>query len=116
MRGLKKLLGSRVLFSVALVLSQRSIAHADGWTPWGQVYIPNMIFGTASAKLATDGTNLFYSTLIDGIWRASLTDHQFSPMPLTGFPMWDATTNTNGFAVWNLAVAPHGTLLMSGSP
>ena len=90
--------------------------RADGWNYWGSVYIPNMQFGTQSAQLATDGTNLFYSTLIDGVYRAALADQYFSPMPLTGFPLWDANTNTNGFAVGNLAVAPHGTLLLSGAP
>ena len=91
-------------------------ARADRWNYWGQVSIPNMQFGTQSAQLATDGTNLFYSTLIDGVYRAALADQNFSPMPLTGFPIWDANTNTNGFAIGNLAVAPHGTLLLSGSP
>jgi hypothetical protein len=116
MRGLKKLVRARLLLSVALVWSQFSTARADGWTYWGQVSIPNLTYGTQSAKLATDGTNLFYSTLLDGVYRASLADHQFIPMPLTGIPIWDAVTNTNGYAVWNLAVAPHGTLLLSGSP
>jgi len=91
-------------------------AHADGWNYWGYVFIPNIQFGSQSAQLATDGTNLFYSTLVDGVYRAALADQNFSPMPLTGFPLWDPNANTNGFAVGNLAVAPHGTLLLSGTP
>src|ERR1039457_4657380 len=91
-------------------------ARADGWSNWGSVSIPNPQFGSVGAQLATDGTNLFYSTLIDGVYRAALADQKFSPMPLTGFPLWDANMNTNGFAVGNLAVAPHGTLLLSGTP
>lgn len=116
MRGLKQWVPTRLLLGVGLWLSQFSTARADSWTVWGQVYISNLTYGAASAKLATDGTNLFYSTLLDGVYRASLADHQFTPMPLTGIPMWDAVTNTNGYAVWNLAVAPHGTLLLSGTP
>lgn len=107
---------ARLLLSVGLLLSQFPTARADSWTPWGQVFIPNMIFGTQAANLATDGTNMYYSTLLDGVWRASFSDRQFSPMPMTGFPLWDASTNTNGFAVWHLAITPQGTLVLSGSP
>jgi len=100
---------------VALLLLVVS-ARADGWTGQGSVYIPNMQFGTQMAQLATDGTNLYYSTLVDGVYRSALPQLNFSEMPLTGFPLWDPVTNTNGFAVQNLAVAPLGTVLISGTP
>ncbi len=87
-------------------------AAADGWSQWAQVSGARAI----SAQLATDGTNMFYSTVLDGVYRAKLTDKNFSLMPMTGFPIWDANTNTNGFGVWNLAVTPSGQLLISGTP
>ena len=93
------------------------ISQAGGiWLPWGNITIPNLRGGYSSAQLASDGANLYYSTLLDGVWRASLTDRVFYPLPMTGFPLWDGTTNTNGFAVWNLATTPQGTLVIAGSP
>jgi hypothetical protein len=88
---------------------------ADGWVPFDVVTIPNMHFGTAGAQLATDGTNLVYSTVLDGVWRANL-GYPFASMPLTGFPQWDPNTNTNGFAVSHVAFTPQGTLVLSGTP
>ncbi len=89
--------------------------RGDGWSFWSSVPLGGG-FPTASAKLATDGTNIYYSTLLSGVWRASLADRSFTQMPLTGFPIWDGNTNTNGFAVWNLATTPQGTVVISGSP
>ncbi len=89
-------------------------ARADGWNYWGD--LPPLQYGSAANRFATDGTNLFYSSVLDGVFRASLADQNFSALPMTGFPAWDPTINSNGFAVWNLHVAPHGTLLISGAP
>ena len=97
---------------LALALTGR----ADNWSYWGQVSVPEMRFGTAGAQLATDGTNFYYSTVLDGVYRASLADGNFTAMPLTGFPLWDATTNKGGFAVTQIAATPQGTVVLSGSP
>jgi hypothetical protein len=86
-------------------------AHADNWNYWGQVLVTT----GAGPKLATDGTNIFYSTILDGVYRATLANRNFSLMPMTGFPLWDANTNTNGFAVANIATTPLGTIVISGS-
>ena len=86
-------------------------ARADSWTYWGQVAGANV----NGPKLATDGTNIFYSTLLDGVYRATLADRNFSLMPMTGFPLWNANTNTNGFAVQHLTTTPQGTIVIAGS-
>ena len=88
------------------------VGHGDGWTHWGSVPATNAV----SPRLATDGTNIYYSTLLEGVFRATLVDKVFALMPMTGFPLWDANSNTNGFGLWNLAVTPSGQLLISGSP
>jgi hypothetical protein len=98
-------MGALVLLLLALN------CRADGWNYWGD--FPS---GTGGSRMATDGTNLFYSTPLEGVFAATLQDRVFSPLPMTGYPSWDANTNTNGYAIWNIHVAPHGTLLISGSP
>lgn len=102
--------------AMAFCLSPAAVSRADGWSFWGRLNLEHQVSGNVAAGLATDGTNLFYSTLLEGVWRASLEDRQFTRMPMTGFPAWDANTNTNGFAVWNIAVSAQGTLVISGSP
>jgi len=101
---------SSLLAAVCFLLA--ASVHADGWSSWSQVHGTQAI----SPQIATDGTNMFYSTVIEGVFRASLADKNFSLMPMTGFPLWDPNTNTNGFGVWNLAVTPSGQLLISGTP
>jgi hypothetical protein len=90
-------------------------ARADSWTYWSSVPLPSNASFAPLPKLATDGTNLYYSTILSGVYRASLADGQFSVMPMTGFPLW-STNNTNGFAVWNIGVSAPGILVISGSP
>ena len=102
--------------AMAFCLSPAAVSRADGWSFWGRLNLEHQVSGNVAAGLATDGTNLFYSTLLEGVWRASLEDRQFTRMPMTGFPAWDANTNTNGFAVWNIAVSAQGSLVISGSP
>lgn len=114
-----KVSASRLLPALWLAIfnfSFHGVLRADGWQYWGRVGLEHRLSGDAAAQLATDGTNLFYSTLLDGVWRASFEDHQFTQMPMTGFPAWNADNNTNGFAVWNIAVSAQGTLVISGSP
>src|ERR1044071_7133551 len=79
-------------------------ARADFWEFWGQVPTVN----GAAPRMATDGTNIYYTTLLDGVYRATLADRDFSLMPMTGFPLWDANSNTNGFAVVSVATTPQG--------
>lgn len=86
-------------------------SRADSWNFWGQVFVNN----AAVSRLATDGTNIFYSTALDGVYRATVADRNFSLMPMTGFPLWDANANTNGFAVANVAATPQGTVVIAGS-
>ena len=97
-------------FSIALAV------RADTWSYWSNVAIPNTQFGAFGAQLATDGTNIFYSTILDGVYSASLADGNFSALPLTGFPLWDANTNTNGYAVQRIVATPQGTVVIAGSP
>ena len=106
--------GMRWMTGIILSVLAIAATRADEWTYWGQVSIPNSLSGTAGAQMATDGTNMYYSTLLDGVWRASFDDHQFYPMPMTGFPLWNGATNPNGYAVWHLATTPQGTLIISG--
>jgi len=93
------------------VLLMAVSARADYWTYWGQVSISN----GAGARLTTDGTNILYSTFLDGVYRATLADRAFSLMPMTGFPLWDANTTTNGYALASIAITPHGTIVIAGS-
>ncbi len=88
---------------------------ADTWSYWSTVSIPNPTGFPAFGKMASDGTNIYFATLLDGVFRASLEDGQFTPMPMTGFPMW-SQANTNGFALWNVGVSPQGRVLIGGSP
>ncbi len=105
-----------LLLAVFLFPSATFRASADTWSHWTDVAIPNAQFGASGAQLATDGTNIFYSTLLDGVYRTTFANGYFSAMPLNGFPLWDANTNTNGFAVQHLAATPQGTVVISGSP
>ena len=98
--------------AICLAASLMFSARADNWSYWG--YAPPNLHGSGS-QLATDGTNLYYSTILDGVYRATLADQQFAAMPLTGFPLWDATNNPNGFAVTQIAATPQGTVVISGS-
>ncbi len=91
-------------------------ARADSWLPWADVPIFNQQFGATGAQLANDGTNIYFSTDFSGVYRAALADGNFSAMPLTGFPLWDATTQTNGLAVTAIAATPQGTVVIAGSP
>ena len=96
------------------ILMIAAFARADGWNYSGN--LPGLQYGSAGNRFATDGTNLYYSSVLDGVFRTPLADQNFSAMPMTGFPSWDPNANTNGFAVWNIHIAPRGTLLISGSP
>ena len=92
-------------------------ALADGWNAWAKIHISNPHTGNSGAQIATDGTNFYYSFLANGVWSAPYaTPSQFTQMPMTGFPLWDANTNTNGYAVVNIAVTPQGTVVISGTP
>lgn len=86
-------------------------ARADSWSYWGHVSATS----AAGPKMSTDGTNIFYSTFLDGVYRATLADKVFTAMPMTGFPLWEANTNPNGFACANVAVTPQGTVVICGS-
>src|SRR4051794_32586984 len=93
--------------SVAIFCAASSLLCAradDTWEYWASVPTVN----ASAPKLATDGTNIYFSTLLDGVYRATLDDRNFSLMPMTGFPLWDANTNTNGFAAQNIATTPQG--------
>lgn len=85
---------------------------AGSWNYWGQVQVNN----GAGARLTTDGKNILLSTYLDGAYRAALADQDFSHLPMTGFPLWDASTNPNGFAVTSAALTPQGTIVIAGSP
>lgn len=91
-------------------------ACAQGWNYWGQVFIesPNTVPG--ESQLATDGTNLYYATSVEGIYEASIESQYFSPMPMTGFPLWNASSNPNGFTVANIATSSQGRVVISGTP
>jgi hypothetical protein len=89
--------------------------RADNWSYWGSAYDPAASNPTVLNRLATDGTNMYLSSTLNGVYRADWETRQFSRMPMTGFPLWSAG-NTNGFAIWNLAVTPRGTVLISGNP
>lgn len=90
-----------------------SALRADNWAGWGQVPATN----PAGHQLATDGTNIFYSAYLDGVYRAALADKTFSALPMTGFPLADATTNpTNGLIVSAVSATPQGTVVIAGSP
>ena len=91
-------------------ISQLS-ARADNWTFWAQVPAATV----NAPQLANDGTNIYFTTLLDGVYRATLADRNFSLMPMTGFPLWNATTNTNGFAVQHISTTPQGTIVIAGS-
>lgn len=97
-----------------MVSSSRALA--DTWQLWANVSLPGAPSGAGGAQLANDGTNIYYSTILNGVYRATLANGNFSAMPLTGFPLWDANTNTNGFAVQYLAATPQGTVVIAGSP
>lgn len=102
---------TRVIFFLAALS-----ARADSWTSWSQIHLSNL-HAAGGTQIATDGTNFYYSTLANGIWAAPYTNPSaFSALPMTGFPLWDANTNTNGFAVINMAVPPQGGLVISGAP
>ncbi len=105
----------RAIFSLLAAFSIYT-ARADTWSHWADVILSNPQFGGSGAKLATDGTNIYYSTILDGVYRATLADGNFSAMPLTGFPLWDANTITNGLAVTAIAATPQGTVIIAGSP
>ena len=105
-----------LLFAAFSLLSATSRASADTWSHWTDVTLANPQFGGSGAKLATDGTNIFYATHLDGVYRATLANGNFSALPLTGFPLWDANTNTNGLAVSAIAATPQGTVVIAGSP
>ena len=113
MSGLKIIPKRRRLLWLCLLLPVFTAlaARADSWTYWGQVSGANAI----GPRLATDGTNIYYSTLLDGVYRATLADRNFSLLPMTGFPLWDANTNTNGFALTQIASTPQGTIVIAGS-
>jgi hypothetical protein len=101
---------------LAIFLAAAS-APADGWNAWSKIHISNPHTGNAGAQIATDGTNFYYAFLANGVWSAPFAPaSQFTQMPMTGFPLWDANTNTNGFAVINIAATPQGTLVISGTP
>ena len=93
------------------------LGHADTWNFWGNVYPANPFAGTAGTQLATDGSNLVYSTYSDGVFRASFDTKTFSVLPMTGFPLADPFTNpTNGLAVYSVAATPQGTIVIAGAP
>ncbi len=98
------------------MLALRLGVQADTWQPWGQVVVAPAPTGSAGAQLATDGTCLYYSTYLAGVYRATLVSHFFTPLPLTGFPLWDANTNASGLAVTAIAATPQGDLVIAGSP
>ena len=87
---------------------------AAEWINWAnQPYLPN---GGGFSRLAADNTNLYAAYALDGVFISTLAGQHFEALPMTGFPLWDPYENTNGYAVWNIHVAPQGTLLISGTP
>ena len=89
--------------------------RADSWQLWANVNLSAPQAGGAGGQLATDGTNIYFATYLDGVYCASLADKNFFPLPLTGFPLWAANTNTNGYAVTQIAATPQGTVVIAGS-
>ena len=77
---------------------------------------PGPQFLTFGARLATDNTNLFFSTYIHGLYRASLDDRIFTPLPTTGIPLWTNGCPTNLLAITDIAATPQGTIVIAGSP
>jgi hypothetical protein len=105
----------KTLFSLLAIIVIVS-AHADTWQSWATVALANPQFGSSGARMANDGTNIVYCTYVDGVYRAALADGNFSALPLTGFPLWDANTQTNGLAVTAIAATPQGTVVIAGNP
>ncbi len=97
------------------VLLMAMAVRADYWNYWGAVAFAGQ-YTAPGDQLASDGTNLYYATELNGIWCASLADGNFSAMPMTGYPLWDANTNTNGFVVASIAATPQGALVICGAP
>lgn len=108
-------LGIKLFSALSAWLLAGAAARADTWSLWANVNLTSPQLGGAGGRLANDGTNIFFSTYLDGVYRATLADKNFSGMPLTGFPLWDANTNTNGFAVSAVAATPQGTVVIAGS-
>jgi len=77
-------------------------------------FITGRRFLRISTCLRRDEPFLFH--VADGVYEAALADRNFYPLPMTGFPLWDANANPDGCAAENLHVAPRGTLLLSGTP
>ena len=102
----------------ACLLSSAAVpdARADGWNFWGQVinYSDNSF--PLGGQLATDGANLYYANSLQGVYAASLGDQWFEPLPMTGFPLWEANDSTNNFAISHIAVSPQGIVVISGWP
>ena len=92
-----------------------NVAMADNWSYWGNVSDPAQVTGSLRAHIATDGTNFYYATLADGIFRADLTNRTFTAMPTNGLNLC-SSANTNALTVWNLAVSPRGTVLVGAHP
>ena len=91
-------------------------AQTGQWNYWGSVPVTDGNPPYGSSLMATDGTNLFVSVELDGVYEASFSDQWFAPLPMTGFPVWDPVNNTNGFSIDHLAVSSQGILVISGRP
>jgi len=103
------------LLSISVAWGVSADAYADGWTYWGTVNDPAPVTGAIRAHIATDGTNFYYATLADGIFRADLTNRMFTAMPTNGLVLCSAA-NTNALTIWDLAVTPRGTVLIGAHP
>ncbi|HEX7651884.1 MAG TPA: Ig-like domain-containing protein, partial [Verrucomicrobiae bacterium] len=93
-----------------------SSGRADSWSPWNSLFFPGAAYNGAGLQLAANGTYLYAATYFDGIYRASGPGTGFTGLPLTGFPLYDATTNTTGLAVTAIAVTDAGAVVIAGSP
>lgn len=100
---------------VASLLACLPARPADTWKLWAGFESGFPLDGIYS-KLALAGTNIFFSSIHSGVFRASMEERQFRPMPTNGLPELLSASSSSVFDLWHLAVTPQGTLLAGLNP
>ncbi len=85
--------------------------HSNGWQVFADPGHHGLNLGTFPL-LHVDAFHIFTASPTGGVWRASLIDRQFSPLPMTGLPMY-STANPTGLTIVDVASTAQGAVVVS---
>jgi hypothetical protein len=115
--GMRKRASSRIyglVFGLLLAGTRIGCAH-DGWQVWATLWDGLPLDGIY-VKMALDNGSIYYSTLHEGVLRASMQDRAFDPVSRVGLPLLLNYNPNSVFDLWFITVTPQHRLVAGFNP